>query len=119
LASWGIVYQMVKQTELLDGVFRALADPTRRSIIARLAEGPATIGELGEPFDMTKPAITKHIKVLENAGLLTREIDGRLHRCEIDPRPLAEAQHWVAEVRAFWEDRFDDLANYLDTIQKK
>ena len=109
---------MVKQVVGLDDVFRALADPTRRSMVARLARGPATIGELGEPFDMTKPAVTKHIKVLERAGLLTREIDGRLHRCTIDPRPLAEAQHWVAEVRAFWEDRFDDLATYLDSIQK-
>ncbi len=109
---------MVKQAKGLNGVFHALADPTRRSMVARLACGPATIGELGEPYDMTKPAVTKHIKVLERAGLLTREIDGRLHRCTIDPRPLAEAGHWVSEVRAFWEDRFDDLANYLDSIQK-
>ena len=116
--AYAIVHHMVKQAERLDGVFHALADPTRRSMVARLARGPATIGELGEPFDMTKPAVTKHIKVLERAGLLTREIDGRLHRCAIDLRPLAEAGHWVAEVRAFWEDRFDDLATYLDSIQK-
>lgn len=88
-------------------------------MVARLSRGPATIGELGEPFEMSKPAVTKHVKVLERAGLLKREIDGRVHRCEIDPAPLTEAQRWVAEVQAFWEDRFDDLADYLATVQKK
>lgn len=102
---------------MLDEVFRALGDATRRSMVARLARGPATIGELGEPFDMTKPAVTKHVKVLERAGLLTRRVDGRVHRCEIDVVPLTKAQRWVADVRAFWEDRFDDLADYLDTLQ--
>jgi len=110
---------MVNYSERLDAVFRALGDPTRRSMIARLARGPATIGELGEPFSMTKPAVTKHVKVLERAGLLTRAIDGRVHRCEIDPTPLTRAQRWVTEVRAFWEARFDDLADYLDAVQQK
>jgi DNA-binding transcriptional ArsR family regulator len=88
-------------------------------MVARLAKGPATIGELGEPLAMTKPAVTKHVKVLERAGLLVREVDGRVHRCEIDLRPLTKAQVWVADVSAFWEDRFDDLADYLATVQKK
>lgn len=110
---------MVNNAIELDEVFRALGDATRRSMIARLARGPATIGELGEPFDITKPAVTKHVKVLERAGLLKREIDGRVHRCEIDPAPLTQAQRWVAEVRAFWEERFDDLACYLGEIQKE
>lgn len=88
-------------------------------MIKQLAKGASTIGELGEPFDMTKPAITKHVKVLESTGLLTREVDGRVHRVEIDPRPLDAAQRWVEEVREFWEGRLDDLAGYLDGLQKK
>lgn len=103
----------------LDAVFRALADPTRRAMVARLARGPASVGELGEPFAMTKPAVTKHVKVLERAGLLTREVDGRVHRLEIDPAPLDEAQRWVEDVRAFWEGRLDGLADYLETVKKK
>ncbi|HLQ39115.1 MAG TPA: metalloregulator ArsR/SmtB family transcription factor [Planctomycetota bacterium] len=110
---------MVNRSQMLDGVFAALADRTRRSMVARLARGPATIGELGEPFAMTKPAVTKHVKVLERAGLLTRDIQGRIHRCAIDPRPLSQAQRWVTEVRAFWEQRLDDLADYLATVQRK
>ena len=108
---------MVNTTEQLDRVFRALGDSTRRSMVARLARGPATIGELGRPFAMTKPAVTKHVKVLERAGLLTREIDGRVHRCEIDPVPLTKAQRWVAQVREHWGRRLDDLADYLETVQ--
>ena len=110
---------MVNLSPELDSVFRALADSKRRAMIERLAQGPATIGELGEPFALTKPAVTKHVKVLERAGLLTREIDGRVHRCEIDPEPLDRAQRWVSDVRAFWEGRLDDLADYLETVPKK
>lgn len=110
---------MVNLSPTLDAVFRALADPKRRAMVERLARGPATIGELGEPFALTKPAVTKHVKVLERAGLLTREIDGRVHRCEIDPEPLTTAQRWVSDVREFWEARLDDLAAYLETVQKK
>lgn len=109
---------MVNSSQVLDEVFHALADSTRRSMVARLSRGPATIGDLGEPFAMTKPAITKHVKVLERAGLLTREVDGRVHRCAIDPRPLTTAERWVVEVRAFWEHRFDDLAAFLDQAQR-
>jgi DNA-binding transcriptional ArsR family regulator len=110
---------MVNQSEALDAVFQALADSTRRSMVVRLARGPATIGELGGPFDMTKPAVTKHVKVLERAGLLKREVHGRVHHCEIDPRALSRAQVWVDKVRAFWEGRFDELAHYLETVQKE
>ena len=104
---------MVNQNEALDGVFAALADGTRRAMLSRLARGPATIGELGLPFSMTKPAVTKHVKVLERAGLLVRTIEGRVHRCELDARPLAEAQRWVAEMRAFWNGRLDALEGRL------
>ena len=110
---------MVNSTADLDHVFGALADPTRREMIARLARGTATVGELGAPFEMTKGAVTKHVKVLERAGLLTRDVQGRVHRCEIDPRPLDDAQRWVEQVRAFWNDRFDDLAEYLDELQDR
>ena len=110
---------MVKHSEQLDLVFRALGDSTRRAMVRQLARGPATIGELGEPFEMTKPAVTKHVKVLERAGLLTREIDGRVHRCEIDPAPLSKAQAWVERVREHWSRQLDDLADYLETVQKK
>lgn len=110
---------MVNRVQQLDEVFRALGDSTRRAMLTRLARGSATIGELGAPFDMTKPAVTKHVKVLERAGLLTREVDGRVHRCEIDPAPLTRAQVWVEGVRDFWEERLDDLADYLDTVQGK
>ena len=110
---------MVNKTEQLDRVFRALGDATRRSMVARLARGPATIGELGRPFAMTKAAVTKHVKALERAGLLTREIEGRVHRCEIDPAPLTKAERWVAQVREHWGDRLDDLADYLETVQQK
>ena len=110
---------MVKRSPDLDDVFRALADPTRRAMILRLARGPATIGELGEPHAMSKPAVTKHVKVLERAGLLRREIDGRIHRCGIDPAPLQTAQRWVERVRAHWERQFDQLADYLNTVERK
>ena len=88
-------------------------------MIARLAKGPATIGELGRPFAMTKGAVTKHVKVLERAGLLKRDVQGRVHRCEIDTRPLDKAEQWVANVREYWEARFDDLAGYLEELQSK
>lgn len=110
---------MVNRAQALDDVFHALADATRRSMVQRLSRGPATIGELGEPFAITKPAVTKHVKVLERAGLLRRAVEGRIHRCEIDPRPLDRANRWVERVRAFWESRFDDLADYLDTVQNQ
>ncbi len=102
----------------LDRIFGALADSTRREMVQRLAAGPATIGELGAPFPISKGAVTKHIKVLEAAGLLRRDIQGRIHRCEIDTATLELAEQWVERVRTFWEDRFDDLADYLDELQE-
>ena len=110
---------MVNIKSELDQVFGALADGTRREMIQRLSRGPATIGELGEPFGITKGAVSKHIKVLERAGLLRRDVQGRVHRCEIDPVPLEVVQRWVHDVRAFWEARFDDLSEYLDELKKQ
>ena len=103
----------------LSATFAALADPTRRAILTSLTEGESSVTALAEPFDMTLPAVSKHLKVLERAGLLSRDVQGRVHRCEIDTRPLDRAQRWVERVRAFWDERFDDLSDYLDELQGK
>ena len=102
----------------LDGIFAALADPTRREMVARLAEGPATVGELGEPFGITKPAVTKHVKVLERAGLLERRRDGRVHRCRLNPEALEEAEAWIDHHRRFWEASLDRLARYVEKTKR-
>ena len=106
----------------LDATFAALADPTRRAILARLATGEASVMELAEPFAMSQPAISKHLKVLERAGLISRGRDAQRRPCRIDAQPLAEASEWIEEYRAFWEGNFqrlDDLLEELKTIQKK
>jgi DNA-binding transcriptional ArsR family regulator len=91
----------------LDSVFGALADPTRRAIVARLARGEATVGELARPFDVSLPAISKHLRVLEGAGLLAREKRGRVHRLRLLARPMHDAAEWIRRYAAFWEARFD------------
>lgn len=103
----------------LDSVFGALSDRTRRGMLARLARGPATVGELGRPYSMTKGAVSKHVKVLERAGLLTRDVQGRIHRCEIEPVALEVAEAWVDFVRAHWNARFDALADYLEVLKEE
>ena len=103
----------------LDTIFAALADPTRRAILARLASGEATVTDLAEPFDMSLPAISKHLKVLERAGLITRGRDAQWRPCRLDPAPLKEAADWVEEYRQFWEQSFDRLDEYLKEIQMK
>ncbi len=94
-----------------------MADPTRRAILARLAAGEATAGELAAPFKMSLPAVSKHLKVLESAGLLIRQREGRIHRCRLDPAPMKQAVDWIEAHRRFWEARFDSLAQYLDELQ--
>lgn len=98
-------------------VFAALADPTRRAILARLKGGPVTVGELGRPFEMTGPAVSKHLRVLERAGLVQRERNGRLSRCALDAAGLREAAEWLIEYRAFWTARLDALARYMERQQ--
>jgi len=98
----------------LDRTFAALADPTRRAILARLAQGEASAGELARPFDVSLPAISRHLKVLEGAGLLRRRKAGRVHRCKMNPRPLVAAGRWIAEHRRFWEESLSRLETYLD-----
>lgn len=97
----------------LSQTFAALADPTRRAIIARLAAGEATVGELAEPFDISGPAISRHLKVLEAAELIERRVDARWRVCSLRRDRLAEAQTWIGDVRAFWEAGFDRLEALL------
>ena len=98
----------------LDRIFSALADPTRRAILRALTHRPATINEIAEPFPVSLNAISKHVMVLERAGLLRREIKGRQHHCRIEPRPLRQADTWMAHYRQFWDERLDALAVYVD-----
>jgi DNA-binding transcriptional ArsR family regulator len=105
---------MVTNTKRLDRTFAALSDPTRRSILARLAHGEATVGELARPFRVSRPAISKHLRVLEEAGLVQRERDSRVSRCELDAAPMRDAAEWLGRYRAFWGGRLDALARYLE-----
>ncbi|HEY3593908.1 MAG TPA: metalloregulator ArsR/SmtB family transcription factor [Polyangiaceae bacterium] len=95
-------------------MFSALGDTTRRHLLARLAEGPATITELATPFTMTLPAVSKHLRVLEKAGLLRRERDGWYHRCHLETRPLESAAAFLARYRPFWEDTLEALARHVE-----
>lgn len=103
----------------LDNIFTALANPTRRAILARLAQGEASVTELAEPFTMTMPAITKHLKMLERAGLIVRGREAQWRPCRLDPRSLKEVADWVEPYRQLWENRFDRLDEYLRSLQHK
>jgi len=94
-------------------VFRALSDRTRRALLARLSRESAKITDLAEPFAISLPAVSKHLRVLERAGLIRRTIDGRVHRCSFETAPLAEADRWLARYRVFWEDTLDRLARFV------
>jgi DNA-binding transcriptional ArsR family regulator len=111
---------MVKYSEdELDSVFSALSHPTRRAILGRLSRNGATVGELAEPFDLSPPAISRHLRVLESAGLLQRRVDGRIHRIGLAPGPLQEAAQWLEEHRRFWEPRLDALVRYVEETTKE
>jgi DNA-binding transcriptional ArsR family regulator len=103
----------------LSVTFGALADPTRRAILARLASGEATVSELGEPFEMSGPAISKHLRVLERAGLISRGREAQWRPCRLVGAPLKDAADWLEEYRRFWEDSFDRLDDYLRELQAK
>jgi DNA-binding transcriptional ArsR family regulator len=105
-------------TTTLDATFMALADPTRRAILARLVTGEATVMELVAPFKLSQPAISKHLKVLEKAGLITRGRDAQKRPCRIEARPLAEANLWLEGYRKIWEANFDRLDDLLDELKK-
>lgn len=106
-------------TDRLSSTFAALADPTRRAILARLALGETSVLKLAEPFEMSLPAVSKHLKVLERAGLITRGRDAQMRPCRIDARALKEADDWLEEYRRLWEQRLDRLDDYLKTLQAK
>jgi DNA-binding transcriptional ArsR family regulator len=106
-------------TELLDRTFAALADPTRRAILTRLATGQASVTELAEPFEMSLPAVSKHLKVLERAGLISRGREAQWRPCRLEPAPLKDVADWVEEYRVLWEARLDRLDDYLREIQGK
>jgi DNA-binding transcriptional ArsR family regulator len=103
----------------LNNIFAALADPTRRAILARLAAGDATVNELAEPFAMSQPAISKHLKVLERAGLVSRRREAQRRPCHLETEPLSIANAWLEKYRRFWEERFERLESILDDMQRK
>ena len=105
---------MVTSSGRLDRTFGALADETRRAILGQLAHGDATVGELARPFRVSRPAISKHLRVLERAGLVQRAREGRISRCELDAGAMREAAEWVDRYRAFWEGRLDALSRYIE-----
>lgn len=105
-------------TEQLDSTFAALADPTRRAILARLADGEATVTELAKPFKVSLPAISKHLKVLERAELIERGREAQWRPCRLAPAPLEDAAGWLDDYREFWEASFDRLDQHLQKLQK-
>jgi len=105
-------------TDQLSVVFAALADPTRRAILARLAEGPATVNEIAAPFEMTLPAISKHLKVLERAGLISRGRQAQWRPCTLEAEPLREATEWMGRYRQFWDQSFDRLDAHLKSLMR-
>lgn len=110
---------MRSEDDKLSLTFAALANPTRRAILARLAEGEATVNELAEPFDMSLPAISKHIRVLERAGLITQGQKAQYRPCTIDVRPLEEISRWTEQYRHIWEERFDLMDDYINRIKNR
>jgi DNA-binding transcriptional ArsR family regulator len=115
----GFIYKpgensMLLREDRLDAILHALSDRTRRTLLKRLAAGPAIVGELARPIKMTRVAVSKHLRVLEKARLISRTIDGRVHRCALTPGPLQEVERWLTDYRAFWIDRLDALARYTE-----
>ena len=112
-----LIGYIMTPSERLDATFTALADPTRRAILARLAKGDASVLELAKPFDMSQPAISKHLKVLERAGLVSRGRDAQRRPCRIEGKPLADISGWLEEYRQIWEQNFQRLDALLEELQ--
>lgn len=112
---------MTRASAHLDDTFAALADPTRRAMLAQLANGEASVSELAKPFlkQMSLPAVTKHIKVLVKAGLVTKSIDAQWRQCKLNGEALKDATQWMEQYRAYWEESFDRLGEYLKTVTKQ
>jgi DNA-binding transcriptional ArsR family regulator len=106
-------------TDQLSATLAALADPTRRAILARLATSDATVGELAEPFDMTLAGVSKHLKVLEGAGLISRGRESQWRPCHLEPAPLRDASEWLESYRRFWDRSLDQLADHLKTMKRR
>jgi DNA-binding transcriptional ArsR family regulator len=106
-------------TDVLSNTFAALADPTRRAILTRLSAGEASVTELAEPFEMSLPAVSKHLKVLERAGLITRSREAQWRPCRLEAAPLKDVDDWVERYRRFWEESFDRLDEYLTQLQEE
>jgi DNA-binding transcriptional ArsR family regulator len=104
----------VNSSQELDRSFLALSHPARRTIVARLAEGPATVGQASQGLGLSKPAVSKHVRVLEDAGLIRRVIEGREHRLRLEGRSMTEAERWIERHRELWERKFDAVERYLD-----
>ena len=109
---------MPKQSDSLNHVFQALADPTRRAVLERLGRGPATTSELAQPFAMALPSFSQHLKLLENCGLVHSRKQGRTRTYRLAPRPLRQAEDWMARQRRLWEQRLDQLDDYLNTLKE-
>ncbi len=105
-------------TDPLTTTFAALADPTRRAILARLATGEATVNELAEPFDISLPAVSRHLKVLEGAGLISRTREAQARPCKLEAEALKQAFSWIESYRRYWDDSLDRMADYLAELQK-
>lgn len=103
-----------RRAERLDALFHALSDRTRRRLLARLARKPALVTELAKPFAISLPAVSKHLRVLEEAGLVRRRVDGRLHRCALNAEPLQHVATWIDSYRRFWEGNLESLARYIE-----
>jgi DNA-binding transcriptional ArsR family regulator len=110
---------MSGQTIQMDSIFRALADPTRRQVLESLSRGPAPVSQLAEPFTMALPSFLQHLHVLEQCGLVSSQKTGRVRIYRFTPAPLRGAEHWIARQRTMWEQRLDQLDNYLHTIKEK
>jgi DNA-binding transcriptional ArsR family regulator len=110
---------MEQYQEHMNGIFQALADPTRRAVLGRLGKGPASIGELAKPFDMALPSFMKHIHFLENSGWIRTRKEGRVRTCAIEKKPFAAVENWLSEQRALWEGRTDRLELFVTNAHKK
>ena len=114
-----IVKYMLNYSTALDRAFHALADPTRRAIVERLARRPASVGQLAQPLAMSLPAVMQHLAVLEGSGLVRSEKSGRVRMCRVEPEALSLAERWINDRRAEWENRLDRLGDYLATLTKE
>ncbi|HEU0221581.1 MAG TPA: metalloregulator ArsR/SmtB family transcription factor [Paracoccaceae bacterium] len=114
-----ILSLMEQYQQRLSGIFQALADPTRRAVLGRLARGPASISELAAPFDMALPSFLKHIHLLEGSGMIRTRKEGRVRTCAIERQPFAMVEAWLAEQRALWEGRTDRLERFVTTAQER